>query len=56
MLSFGMDTARAFSMAFCSAMLASGSPPPSLAATMIARDSFGEQDAALLVSGALLVL
>src|SRR5262245_46397435 len=39
MLSFGIETARAFSMAFCSEMLASGSPPPSFAATMIARDS-----------------
>src|SRR3954451_1331292 len=39
MLSFGIETARAFSMAFCSEMLASGSPPPSFDATMMARDS-----------------
>src|SRR3954471_21316872 len=40
MLSFGIEKERAFSIAFCSARLLSGSPPPSLAATMIARDSF----------------
>src|SRR5436190_4961377 len=40
MLSFGIEYDRAFSIAFCSARLFAGSPPPSLAATMIARDSF----------------
>src|SRR5207249_11843396 len=40
MLSFGMEYERAFSIAFCSARLLAGSPPPSFAATMIARESF----------------
>src|SRR3982750_1823001 len=40
MLSFGMEYDRAFSIAFASARLLSGSPPPSFAATMIARESF----------------
>src|SRR3954467_5293178 len=40
MLSFGMEYDRAFSIAFASARLLSGSPPPSLAATMIPRESF----------------
>src|SRR5688500_18500521 len=40
MLSFGMETARAFSIAFWSARFAAGSGPPSRAATMIARESF----------------
>src|SRR2546430_5031260 len=40
MLSFGIEYDRAFSIAFCSARLLAGSPPPSFAATMIARDSF----------------
>src|SRR5256714_8212559 len=40
MLSFGMEKERAFSTAFCSVGLPSGSGPPSFAATMIARDSF----------------
>src|SRR4051794_5729179 len=40
MLSFGMEYERAFSIAFCKARLADGSPPPSRAATMIARVSF----------------
>src|SRR4051794_20125549 len=40
MLSFGMEYDFAFSIAFCSARLPAGSPPPSFAATMIARDSF----------------
>src|SRR3954465_10592617 len=40
MLSFGIEYERAFSIAFASARLPSGSPPPSLAATMIARESF----------------
>src|SRR3954454_24066433 len=40
MLSFGMDTARARSTALASAMLESGSGPPSFAATMMARESF----------------
>src|SRR5262245_17922524 len=39
MLSFGIEYDRAFSIAFCNARFDSGSPPPSLAATMIARDS-----------------
>src|SRR5438876_375590 len=39
MLSFGIEYDRAFSIAFCNARLLAGSPPPSLAATMIARDS-----------------
>src|ERR1051325_7088282 len=39
MLSFGIEASRAFSIAFCSARLAEGSPPPSFAATMIARES-----------------
>src|SRR5215475_10438632 len=40
MLSFGIEAARAFSTAFCSARFAAGSGPPSLDATMIARVSF----------------
>src|SRR6476469_10613594 len=40
MLSFGMEYERAFSIAFCSARFAAGSPPPSFAATVIARVSF----------------
>src|SRR5438067_3537431 len=40
MLSFGIEYERAFSIAFCSARLFVGSPPPSFAATMIARASF----------------
>src|SRR6184192_28244 len=40
MLSFGMEYERAFSIAFWRARLAPGSPPPSFAATMIARVSF----------------
>src|SRR5947207_3930389 len=40
MLSFGIEYERAFSIAFCSARLPAGSGPPSLAATMIARESF----------------
>src|SRR6476469_1105782 len=40
MLSFGIEYDLAFSIAFCSARLLAGSPPPSFAATMIARDSF----------------
>src|SRR4051794_40642080 len=40
MLSFGIEYERAFSIAFCNARLAEGSPPPSRAATMIARVSF----------------
>src|SRR5262252_7056046 len=40
MLSFGIDAALAFSTAFWSARLPAGSPPPSFAATMIARVSF----------------
>src|SRR5258708_3974385 len=40
MLSFGMEYDFAFSIAFCSARLPDGSPPPSLAATIIARESF----------------
>src|SRR5580765_1124232 len=40
MLSFGMEYERAFSIAFCSARFPDGSPPPSRAATMIARVSF----------------
>src|SRR5213083_2466483 len=39
MLSFGIEYDLAFSIAFCSARLAAGSPPPSFAATMIARES-----------------
>src|SRR5258708_37257464 len=39
MLSFGMEYERAFSIAFCSARFPAGSPPPSFAATMIARES-----------------
>src|ERR671922_469481 len=39
-LSFGIDASRAFSIAFCSARFPAGSPPPSRAATMIARESF----------------
>src|SRR5829696_1581244 len=35
-----MELSRAFSIAFASAMFASGSGPPSRAATMIARESF----------------
>src|SRR5438874_13749396 len=40
MFSFGIEYERAFSTAFASARLAAGSGPPSLAATMIARESF----------------
>src|SRR5450755_1385667 len=40
MLSFGIEYERAFSMAFWSARLLPGSPPPSFAATMIPRASF----------------
>src|SRR4029079_18975761 len=40
MLSFGIEAALAFSTAFWSERLPSGSPPPSFAATMIARVSF----------------
>src|SRR5919199_1905387 len=40
MLSFGIEYERAFSIAFWSARLPAGSPPPSRAATMIARESF----------------
>src|SRR3954453_9765971 len=40
MLSFGIEYERAFSIAFASARFPSGSPPPSFAATMIARESF----------------
>src|SRR5947207_12111506 len=40
MLSFGIEAARAFSIAFWSARFAAGSGPPSLAATISARVSF----------------
>src|SRR5690349_22996434 len=40
MLSFGIDAALAFSIAFCSARFPAGSGPPSFAATMIDRASF----------------
>src|SRR5712691_9450810 len=40
MLSLGMEYDFAFSIAFCSARFPDGSPPPSFAATMIARESF----------------
>src|SRR5665213_3120401 len=40
MLSLGMEYDFAFSIAFCSARLPDGSPPPSFAATMSARVSF----------------
>src|SRR6184192_2895732 len=40
MLSFGIEFAFAFSIAFWSARLPAGSGPPSRAATMIARESF----------------
>src|SRR6476659_8645758 len=40
MLSLGIEYERAFSIAFWSARLPAGSGPPSLAATMIARESF----------------
>src|SRR6187200_2460715 len=40
MLSFGIDAARAFSIAFWSARFAAGSGPPSFAATISARVSF----------------
>src|SRR3954467_11327740 len=39
MLSLGIEASLAFWMANCSAGLPSGSPPPSLAATVIARAS-----------------
>src|SRR5262245_42900453 len=39
MLSFGIEYERAFSIAFWSARFPAGSGPPSLAATMIARES-----------------
>src|SRR4051794_5694618 len=40
MLSLGIEASLAFWMASCSAGLPSGSPPPSFAATVIARASF----------------
>src|SRR3954465_12321521 len=40
MLSFGIDAARALSIAFCSARFEAGSGPPSFAATISARVSF----------------
>ena len=40
MLSLGIEYARALAMAVARVALESGSGPPSLAATMIARDSF----------------
>src|SRR5437867_6941202 len=40
MLSFGIELSRAFWIAVPSAAFASGSGPPSRAATMIARESF----------------
>src|SRR3954470_15185121 len=40
MLSFGIEYDFAFSIAFWSERLFAGSPPPSFAATMIARESF----------------
>src|SRR5262245_28956543 len=40
MLSFGIELSRAFWIALASAALDSGSGPPSLAATMMARESF----------------
>src|SRR5471030_2446844 len=40
MLSLGMEYDLAFSIAFWSARLPDGSPPPSFAATMIERESF----------------
>src|SRR4051794_34824567 len=40
MLSFGIEYDFAFSIAFARARFASGSGPPSFAATMMARDSF----------------
>src|SRR5256714_14525635 len=40
MFSFGIEYERAFSTAFASARLPAGPPPPSRAATMIARESF----------------
>src|SRR6266581_3083753 len=40
MLSFGIELALAFSIAFWSARFPAGSGPPSFAATMIARESF----------------
>src|SRR3954470_6160048 len=43
MLSLGMEYERAFSIAFWSARLPAGSPPPSRAATMIARESLGKR-------------
>src|SRR5881409_3489129 len=39
MLSFGIEKDFAFSTAFCNARFADGSPPPSRAATMSARES-----------------
>ncbi len=39
MLSLGIEASRAFWIAVASAALPSGSPPPSFAATMIARES-----------------
>src|SRR5260221_13076291 len=40
MLSFGIEYDFAFSIAFCNERLLRGSPPPSFAATMSARESF----------------
>src|SRR6266581_6203191 len=40
MLSFGIELALAFSIAFWSARFPAGSGPPSFAATMIPRESF----------------
>src|SRR3954447_13289359 len=51
MFSFGIEYDFAFSTAFWSARLPEGSPPPSRAATMIARDSF-EKSAPRFLSAA----
>src|SRR6201988_747475 len=40
MVSFGIDASRAFAIPFASEVFASGSGPPSRAATMRARESF----------------
>src|SRR3954447_1375854 len=56
MLSFGIEYLFAFSIAFCSARLFDGSPPPSRAATINARDSFEKRTPRFLSAAPFLCL
>src|SRR5215210_5108768 len=56
MFSFGMEKSRAFWIAVASALFAEGSPPPSFAATMIARESFENMTPRFLSVAAFLCL